>query len=140
LNLEILNRGNEPAFVIRNRSEVIDITLSSTAIWHDIFDRNPQSTDGARYKNKLISGLGEWDSDVRTIYDIELNVNLLQTQIIVAYESSCPLRTVKPGQNTPYWSSDLTNFRNVARRAWSHWEHDPNGYRDAVREYSIANW
>jgi Endonuclease-reverse transcriptase len=31
-NLEILNRGNEPTFVTHNRSEVIDISLSSTAI------------------------------------------------------------------------------------------------------------
>jgi Endonuclease-reverse transcriptase len=37
-NLEILNRGKEPTFVTRNRSEVIDIWLSSTTIWQDIVD------------------------------------------------------------------------------------------------------
>jgi hypothetical protein len=39
-NLNILNRGNEPTFVVRNRKEVIDLTLRTNKIgdlvsnWH----------------------------------------------------------------------------------------------------------
>jgi hypothetical protein len=31
-NLDILNQGNEPTFVIRNRKEVIDLTLGTNRI------------------------------------------------------------------------------------------------------------
>jgi hypothetical protein len=58
--------------------------------------------------------------------------------LIAAYEAPCPLRTVKLGQNAPYWSSDLAKLRKVARRAWNHRTRDPGGYRIAIREYNYA--
>jgi ribonuclease HI len=163
--LEILNRGNEPTFVTRSRSEVIDISLSSSAIWQDIVDwrvtreisvsdhriirfkmladptiprqyRNPLSTDWTRYKDELAWGLNGWNCNIETTNDIEINVSLMQKAIIAAYEASCPLRTVKPGRNTPYWSSDLAKLRKAARKAWNHRNRDPEGYKIATREYS----
>jgi hypothetical protein len=45
---------------------------------------------------------------------------------------------VKPGQNTPYWSSDLAKLRKAARKAWNHRAHDPEGYKLAVSENSTS--
>ena len=81
-------------------------------------------------------GLDGWDSDILTSNDIETNVTLLQNKIIAAYESSCPLRTVKPGQNTPYWSSDLAKLRKKARKAWNDRVRDLEAYKTAMSEYS----
>jgi hypothetical protein len=49
LNLNILNQGNEPTFVVRNRKEVIDLTLGTNRIgnlvsnWH--VSDNPSLSD-----------------------------------------------------------------------------------------------
>lgn len=37
-NLEILNKGREPTFVTRNRSEVLDVTLATRDIIHRVVD------------------------------------------------------------------------------------------------------
>jgi hypothetical protein len=70
--------------------------------------------------------------------DIETNVNLLQSKILAAHEASCPLRTVKPGRNAPYWSSDLAILHKATRKAWNHRVNDPEGYKLAVSVYSKA--
>jgi hypothetical protein len=36
IHLDILNRGNEPTFVNRVRRQVIDISLTSSNIWHEV--------------------------------------------------------------------------------------------------------
>jgi ribonuclease HI len=166
-DLELLNRGNEPTFVTQNRAEVIDISLSSASIWQEIVDwrvstevslsdhriirfrlladprvpkeyRNPLSTDWAHYKRVLVSRLDGGECDILTTDDIEDNVKRLQDGIILAYEASCPIRTVKPGQKTPYWSSDLAKLRKRARRAWNHRVSDPEAYKTAVSDYGKA--
>jgi hypothetical protein len=63
-----------------------------------------------------------------TINDIESNVNLLQTKLITAHKTACPLRTVKSGWNAPYWSSDQAKLCKVARRAWNRRTRNPDDY------------
>jgi Reverse transcriptase (RNA-dependent DNA polymerase) len=82
--------------------------------------------------------MGCWKGDILTVDDIENNVHHMQNSIIPAYEKACPLRRVKPGQKTPYWSSNLTRLRKVARYAWNHRASDLEAYRTAVREYDRA--
>jgi hypothetical protein len=37
-----------------------------------------------------------------------------------------------------YWSSELGNLRNRARKAWNHRLTDPNAYKNAIKEYKKA--
>jgi hypothetical protein len=86
-NLNILNQGNEPTFLVRNRQEVIDLTLGNNRIgnlvsnWHVSDDpslsdhryicfqihnikveqstyRNPKRTNWESYKDDLKVNLG----------------------------------------------------------------------------------
>jgi hypothetical protein len=98
-NLNILNRGNEPNFVVRNRKEVIDLTLGTNTIedivtnWHvsdkpslsdhryicfqigsiaksHVTFRNPRKTDWESYKDNLKGNLEIILRKIRTIRDI----------------------------------------------------------------------
>jgi hypothetical protein len=37
-----------------------------------------------------------------------------------------------------YWSSELGNLRNRARKAWNHRLTDPDAYKNAIKEYTKA--
>jgi hypothetical protein len=91
--------------------------------------RNPLSTDWDCYKTELFSGFG----DILTEDDIENSVNVLQAQIIAAYEKACSLKKTRLNQDTPYWSSDLAGLCKVARRAWNNRFFNPEAYRKALR-------
>jgi hypothetical protein len=72
--------------------------------------RNPLFTDWECYKTELVSGFGDWGGDILTEDDIENSVNVLQSKIIAAYEKTCPLKTARLNQSTPYSGSDLARL------------------------------
>jgi hypothetical protein len=107
LNLNILNRGNEPTFIVRNRKEVIDLTLGTIKIgdlvsnWQVSYEpslsdhryicfqisnittnyvafRNPKRTKWESYKDDLKGNLEIISRKIRTIKDIDWSVDQLQ--------------------------------------------------------------
>jgi hypothetical protein len=113
-NLNILNHGNEPTFVVCNRKEVIDLTLGTNKIrnlvsnWHVSVEqslsdhryisfqignitseqaafRNPRRTNWESYKDDLRENLEIILRNVRTIKDIDRSVHQLQRAIIFSY-------------------------------------------------------
>jgi hypothetical protein len=102
-NLNILNLGNEPSFVICNRKEVIDLTLGTNKIgnlvsnWHVSDDpslsicfhlgntditrvtfRDTKRTSWKSYKDNLKVNLETMSGYIRMIRDIDLAVDQLQ--------------------------------------------------------------
>jgi hypothetical protein len=57
---------------------------------------------------------------------------------IKAYEKSCLLKTASRVQNTPYWSSELGDLRQRARKAWNYRLTDPNAHKNAIKEFAKA--
>jgi hypothetical protein len=119
--LNILNQGNEPTFVVRNKQEVIDLALGTNRIgalvsnWHvsddpslsdhryicfHIYDikveqctyRNPKRTNWESYKDDLKVNLGTISRNIRTIKDVDRSVDQLQRAIISSFHRYCPAR------------------------------------------------
>jgi hypothetical protein len=129
-NLNILNRGNEPTFVVRNRKEVIDLTLGTNNIeervtnWHVSDDpslsdhryicfqignitknyltyRNPKKTKLESYKDYLKGNLEIISRKIRTMRDSERSVDKLQRAIVVSYYLNCPAKTTRSPRRVP---------------------------------------
>jgi hypothetical protein len=123
-NLNILNRGNEPTFVVRNRKEVIDLTLGTNKIgdlvsnWHvsdepSLSDhryicfqignlttnyvtfRNHKRTKCESYKDDLKGNLEIISRKIHTIKDIDRSADQLQRAIILSYYQNCPTNTTR---------------------------------------------
>jgi hypothetical protein len=121
-NLNILNHGNEPTFVVCNRKEVIDLTLRTSKIgnlvsdWHvsgepslsdhiyicfqignitseQITFRNPRRTNWESYKDDPRETLGIISRNIRMIKDIDRVVDQLQRAISLPYYHNCPAKT-----------------------------------------------
>lgn len=146
-NLNLLNRGSEPTFVVARRQEVIDITLCSHELnreivnWHvsseaSLSDhrqirfrleassiptrmyRNPRTTNWAQYTRDLSEALGFWISRCTTVEDIEWDVATVQRTIMDSYERSCTPRREKV-RTVPWWNGELQDLRRDARRKWN---------------------
>jgi hypothetical protein len=116
-NLNILNKGNEPTFVISNRKEVIDLTLGTDKIgdlvtnWHvsddiSLSDHrytvfqvgdlevtrltycNPKRTNWESYQEELKVNLGVVPRVIHSVQDVELAVDMLQLAILSSKLSS----------------------------------------------------
>ncbi len=99
-DLSILNRGNRPTFVNRQRSEVIDITLCSNMVENDVSDwhvsqtysmsdhqtiifslfaeitssvpfRNPKKTNWSVFRSTLECLMGEWKAEMENSGSLE---------------------------------------------------------------------
>jgi ribonuclease HI len=168
-DLELLNRGNAPTFATPSgRRSVIDITVASRSIvdhlkgWKVLKEeslsdhkyitcslrdseaevvrrRNPRSTNWNKFQRLLGEAIGGRLSLVRTVDDIELEVGVLSSAILAAYEQACPLRTSRRTPKAPWWNQDIAEARNRAQRLFvsalrtgeqDNWDL----YRDAKRE------
>lgn len=119
-----INKGNKPTFVVKNREEVIDITLVSTSIlnhitnwWVDdeeslsdhrfikatlnfgspvpIFVRNRKKTDWLQYYEYVEDHLHQIpDSDISTAEGIDLAVDQLNKVLMSGFNMACPLKPV----------------------------------------------
>jgi Endonuclease-reverse transcriptase len=166
-HLDILNRGNEPTFVNRVRAQVIDISLASSNIWHEVRNwrvssevslsdhriirfevssdirppyqyRNPRSTNWELFEEELESRIRGHDTELDGVQAIENSVSVIQKSLVAAYEESCPLKTANQGCKTPFWDSELGKLRKEARRSWNNRQSDPDAYHLAVKAYDKA--
>jgi ribonuclease HI len=144
-DLEVLNRGSTPTFVIRQRQEVLDITLgcrnaarlvsnwevSSEASLSDhrqirfsigaekpepSYYRNPRATDWGAYRATLEGKLAGCIMRLKTPEDIEWAVAHLQSSMKTAYEKACPRKKNSRVQRVPWWNRELTALRSHTRR------------------------
>jgi hypothetical protein len=129
-NLNILNRGNEPTFVVRNRKEVFDLTLGSNKIEDLVTNchvspdpslsdhryicfqigkitknyvtyRNPNKTKWESNKDDLKGNLEIISRKIRTMRDTDLSVDKLQQAIVVSYYQNCPAKTTRSPRRVP---------------------------------------
>jgi hypothetical protein len=129
-NLNILNHGNEPTFVVCNKKEVTDLTLGTNKIvnlvgnWH-VFNepslsdhrytcfqignisidqvnfRNPRRTKWELYKDKLEVNLETLSRRICTIKDIDQSIDQLHRTIISSYYHNCPAKITRSPETTP---------------------------------------
>lgn len=166
-DLIILNRGNRPTFINKVREEVIDLTLCSSGLVDEISDwhvsqefsfsdhqticfsifadkvkpipfRNPRKTNWELYKRKLSWRLGEWNSCIRNVEDIEREVDNLTDSLIFSYEESCPLRVPGNRRKTPWFSKDLQELKAKCNKAWNHRHSDYESFKIHQRIFKKA--
>jgi hypothetical protein len=147
-NLNILNHGNKPTFVVRNRKEVIDLTLGYNKIgglvsnWHvsdepSLSDhryicfqignittnyvtfRNPKRTKWESYNDDLKGKLEIISCKIRTIKDIDRSVHQLQWAIILSYCRNCPAKTTRSPRMVPWWNKKLSGLRSKSRKLFN---------------------
>ena len=129
-NLNILNKGNEPTFVVSNRQEVIDFTLGTHKVvdlvsdWHvsdeislsdhryilfqvsdieisKITYHNPKRTNWESYQEDIKVNLGAVPRVVHSVRDVELAVDLVQ-HAILSYHKNCPARMALSPRRVPW--------------------------------------
>jgi hypothetical protein len=147
-NLNILNSGNEPTFVVGNRKEVTDQTLGTNKFgdlvsnWHvsdekSLSDhryicfqignvtanyvtfRNPKRSKWESYKDDLKGNLEIISRKIRTIKDIDLSVDQLQRAIILSYYKNCPAETTRWPRMVPWWNKKLSGIRANTRKLFN---------------------
>jgi hypothetical protein len=146
--LEILNRGNEPAFCNGHRTEVINITLRSFGLLENIenwevsmepslsdhrhilfalrgslparLSRNPRGTKWDSFREELRDSLSRDPMEyTRDEAGLGLALQGLQHALITAYENNCPMRLVKPAKNSLRWTARLESHRRKVRRLFN---------------------
>jgi hypothetical protein len=139
-NLSILNKGNEPTFVISNRKEVIELTLGTDKIgdlvtnWHvsdeismsdhryivfqvgdlevtRITYRNPKRTNWESYQEDLKVNLGFVPRVIHSVRDVELAVDMLQQATLSSYHQNCPARVALSSRTVPWWNKELSHLK-----------------------------
>jgi hypothetical protein len=147
-NLNILNHGNGPNFVVCNRKEVIDLTIGTTNIanlvsnWHvsdepslsdhryirfqigniavqQVPFRNPRRTNWELYKNDLKGNLEIIPRRICTIKDTDRSVEQLQRAIVSSFYRNCPAKTTRSLRNAPWWNKQLSGLRTGTRRLFN---------------------
>ncbi|KAH8234566.1 hypothetical protein KR032_006031, partial [Drosophila birchii] len=147
-NLLVGNRGIEPTFIVKNRREVLDVTLYSESLadrivsWrvlekHSFSDhryielvnfnrltvRNPRKANWELYRKKLESSLGKpptEDADSREALDAM--VDTLTAACARAFDKACPKsRSLgnSKSKKPPWWSKTLAPFKTKARKAFN---------------------
>jgi hypothetical protein len=147
-NLNILNHGNEPTFVVSNRKEVIDLILGTNKIANLVSNlhlsdekslsdhryicfqignisinqvtyRNPRRTNWESYKDDLKVNLETLPRKMRTIKDTDGSVDQLKWAIISSYYRNCPANTIRPPGMTPWWNKKLSGLRAKTRKLFN---------------------
>lgn len=147
-DLGLLNIGNRPTFMVSAREEVLDITLCSNRISHELtnwhvsdeeslsdhryiyFDhlnvttqalcfRNPRSTNWDLYNDLVATKFHGFSPIIETPSDLDDAVETTTSYIMEAFEEACPLRSVRITRGTPWWNSDLAKLRKQCRRSWN---------------------
>ncbi|XP_062715533.1 uncharacterized protein LOC134291599 [Aedes albopictus] len=147
-DLALLNIGNRPTFMVSAREEVLDITLCSSRISHELTNwhvsdeeslsdhryiffehlnvtsqtlrfRNPRSTNWDLYTDLVAAKFHGYSPSIDTPSDLDDAVDTTTTFIMEAFEEACPLRSVKITRGTPWWNSDLAKLRKQCRKSWN---------------------
>ena len=140
MNLEILNRGNEPTFYTSVRQEVIDITLESYGLLDSITDwevssepslsdhryilfplwgsmlvlliRNPRGTNWSSFREDLREKLDRGpEMSMKDEAGLGLAIHWIHQALLSAYEDNCPLRPIRNGTKSLRWTSELESLR-----------------------------
>lgn len=136
-NIIICNRGKEPTFENRIRSEVIDLTLCSERlkesitgwkVWgidsfsdHNFIKfkvgcdslrneprRNPRNTNWTRFGELVNDRIGKESACLLgNVEDLDKKVDWLSDTLLDAYEKSCPLPKKRSKQNPPWWNTNI---------------------------------
>ena len=156
-NMEVCNIGNQPTFVVANRSEVLDITLASIDLFSRIREwkvldkdmlsdhrpisfelsttlkkvskyRNVRKTDWDKYHERLAEELDYIDAQG----NLDTQAQQLNTAIISAYHDSCIPRKKKCNKDIPWWNNDLAELKRDYKRKRAAY------HRDRTDENRIA--
>ena len=144
-NLEVLNRGNDPTFVIKDRKEVIDLTLASHSIsdlinnWkvsseHSFSDHryiefvlnlshstpppfyNLRKTDWSKYQALLRDYIPETaPNGVHSVRRLHGLIKTFTKACNSAGKAACPISRPKKNKKPPWWSQNLGNLRRSCR-------------------------
>jgi hypothetical protein len=147
-NLNILNKGNKPSFVISNRKEVIDLILGTDKIgdlvtnWHvcdeiSLSDHryivyqvgdlevtrltycNPKRTTWESYREHLKVNLGVVPRVIHSVRDVQLAVDKLQQAILSSCHQNCPARVALLPRTVPWWNKELSFHKASPRRLFN---------------------
>lgn len=147
-NLYLLNRGNEPTFVTKNRREVIDLTICNSSSFDYIYDwrvsdaitasdhqlilfsikglipvkaesRNPRFTNWCSYKKDLKKFLDAVPGKFNSVDDLEVAVDYVQQAILTSYHQNCKLTSTSSPRRVPWWSSELSSLRKKCRKLFN---------------------
>jgi len=129
-NFNIVNKGNEPTFIISNRKEVTDLTLVTdktadlVSKWH-VFDEISLSdhrykvfhvgdllvtrptyhkhkrTNWESYQEDLKVKLGIVPRVIQSVYGVEPAVDTLQQAILSSFQQNCPYRVAQSPRTVP---------------------------------------
>ena len=142
--LDIMNRGNKPAFVTYNRQEVIDITIATVYVgkcikdWHVTEEvsfsdhryvcftvmgidrsvevhRNPRRTDWESFRTDLLGCLSDTTDKKSNFADLENAAKQFPDAIVLPYNENCPLTVRKNNRNISRWNQDLAERRKKVR-------------------------
>jgi hypothetical protein len=163
-NLNILNQGNKPTFVISNGKEAIDLTLGTewtenlVRNWHvsdepslsdhkhilfqignieitRVTFRDPKRTDWKSYED-LIVNLEAAQCYVRS--DVEVAVDWLQQSNLPSYYRNCLVRVAHLPRSVPWWSKELRDLKAQTRRIFNRTK--TNGewgpYKESLTHYN----
>lgn len=151
LNTKMLlcNRGNEPTFIIRNRQEVLDITLVSDSlidkvvIWrvlneHSFSDhryieciieeeiprpnlnRNFRKTDWQVYEHELKKRLPSYPfCNPDNVKDLDNIVESFTNSCNLSLKKACPLIKHRGKSKPPWWSPELNQLRKECRNQFN---------------------
>ena len=133
----LFNQSNEPTFITKNRSEVIDITACNTKCitytkdWrvsneitlsdHRLIrfsitgpanikqdNRNPRKTYWGFYMKEVEEATSLAFGKFSTIVNLELYIDQLQQTILQSYYRSCKAITTKLATLVPWWSKEIS--------------------------------
>jgi len=143
-DMDILNKGTKPTFVVSRRQEVIDISLASGDVapyivgWRvsdeeSLSDhryiqfqvksepielspwRNPRSTQWDAYYADLEKNLAGRLCTIETTDDRENEITLLQSSMESSYKNNCKKRKHLPRKGAPWWYPELAKMRKQCR-------------------------
>ncbi|KAM8719035.1 hypothetical protein ACLKA7_011698 [Drosophila subpalustris] len=141
-NLEIINRGNDPTFIIKDRKEVIDMTLVSHPLsnfteWkvsdeHSFSDHrynefvlnlkppkplqftNLRKTNWSKYQTLLRKAIPE-NAPEGPHAEARLHDLIKTFTTASACKASFPVSRPKGSKKPPWWTHNLNNLRKISR-------------------------
>ena len=160
-DLHILNRGHTPTFVTQSRSEILDVTLSTSGIMPKIKDwkvdmrpsmsdhrtilfkitrekpepiefRNKKKLNASEYIKGVHSDLeAEEMKEIQTEIELNSKVDRITNILITHYHKCTPLVKIKPDRKRPMWWNKDITILRKACRM---------AFRKAVRTSDENDW
>lgn len=143
-NLFILNRGNKPTFVTRTRKEVLDITLCTLDLFNSVvnwevseenslsdhryikfsltclipqprFFRNPRKAVWEKFTSSMARNFNPDVTDLTVNSHLDEAAEYLNSSLVRAYNSSCPLQKQRTTTRCKWWNTQLRKDRAKLR-------------------------